>query len=163
MSARATNGNGPIVTLLLDDAPRQAIEAHAERHRTREVAGFLVGRLERQAGGHYDVTINGYLEARFTLLRAGSVTLSPDSWHFAHAELARRYPGRPSRLVGWTHTHPGRGAVLSEPDRFIHRAFFRLPWQVAAVVDPLVQTASFFGWSVGQGDVQQLPFVWQWG
>jgi proteasome lid subunit RPN8/RPN11 len=160
---RAANGDGTAVTILLDDDARRALQAHAHRRRDREVAGFLVGRQpEKQPDGRYVVAVADYIEAQFTISRGGSVTLTPESWHFAHVELAHRHPGHLARLVGWAHTHPGFGIFLSDPDLFIHRAFFRQPWQIAAVVDPITRTGGFFGWDAALGGVHRSPFVWHW-
>ena len=151
-------------TILLDDEPRRAIQAHATDRRDREVAGFLVGpQPEKQPDGRYVVTVVDYIPARFTVSRGGSVTLTADSWHYAHVELTRRYPGHLVRLLGWAHTHPGFGIFLSDLDLIIHHAFFRQPWQIAAVVDPIARTGGFFGWDAEMNEVRRDRFVWHWG
>lgn len=151
------------VTILLDDGPRRAMQAHATSRRDREVAGFLVGRQpEKQPDGYYVVAVTDYIEAQFTHSRGGSVTLTADSWHYAHVALARRHPGHLSRILGWAHTHPGFGIFLSESDLFIHRAYFRQTWQIAAVLDPLARTAGFFAWCPRAQGIHRHEFVWQW-
>jgi hypothetical protein len=70
-------------------------------------------------------------------------TGSPDSFRFpaesfldVAAVVARRGPG--TRLLGWYHTHLApitASGGLSQVDVDLHRRVFRLPWQVAALVE----------------------------
>jgi len=53
-------------------------------------------------------------------------------------------------IVGWYHTHPGWTIFLSEWDLFIHRSFFKDPWQFALVIDPSLDRAGFFVWKDDQ-------------
>jgi proteasome lid subunit RPN8/RPN11 len=158
------NGRCPAVTILLNDEPRRAMQAHALTRLDREVAGVMVGPWPRLLlDGHYLVEITDYIVGRYAIHDRSSVRLTPEFWRYANIEQARRYPGNTTAIVGWVHTHPGFGVFLSEPDLFIHRAFFRQPWQVAAVVDPAAHTGGFFGWDVNMGDVWRDGFVWHWG
>jgi proteasome lid subunit RPN8/RPN11 len=108
------------VTILLDEAPRRAMQAHALSCRDREVAGFLVGRRpEKQPDGYYVVAVSDYIEGQYLIIRDGSVTITAESWRQAQVDLARRHPGHLHRIVGWMHTHPGFAIFLSESDLFI--------------------------------------------
>jgi hypothetical protein len=62
------------------------------------------------------------------------------------------------RMVGWYHSHPHFGIFLSDYDQFIHENFFREPWQVAYVVDPLLEQRGWFGWV--DGKLVRFP-AWQ--
>ena len=60
-------------------------------------------------------------------------------------------------IVGWHHTHPNLRVFLSGYDLFIHRHFFPEPWQIAMVVDPVLQEFGFYQWL--HDDVVDCGFV----
>lgn len=152
------------VTILLNEAPHRAMEAHALRCRDREVAGMMVGpRPEKQPDGYYVVEIQDYIEARFTISTGGIVKITAESWRYVHAELARRHPGHLACIVGWMHTHPNMRLFLSESDRFIHCGFFKEIWQLAAVLDGVNRRGRFFAWNATRDEVHRHEFVWHWG
>jgi proteasome lid subunit RPN8/RPN11 len=128
----------------------QALESmirHAAENLDRERAGVLVGSAAASAEGVL-VAVDGMIPAQHTDASRGSVTFTHDTWEQINREKDRDWPDR--RIVGWYHTHPGFGLFLSEYDRFIHRSFFDLPWQIALVVDPRAQQCGVFGWSGGE-------------
>jgi proteasome lid subunit RPN8/RPN11 len=151
------------ITILLDEAPRRAMQAHALSHRDREVAGFLIGRRpEKQPDGYYVVAVSDYIEGQYLIIRDGSVTITAESWRHAHIGLARRHPGHLHCILGWMHTHPGFAIFLSESDLSIHCGFFKQIWQIAAVLDPQARTAGFFVWGGRGGGLCRHEFVWHW-
>jgi len=49
-------------------------------------------------------------------------------------------------VVGWYHSHPGLGAFFSGTDRATQRAFFRQPYSLGLVIDPVrVEHACYAG------------------
>ena len=75
------------ITILLNDAPRRAMQAHALAHKDKEVAGMMIGpRPEKQPDGFYVVEIVDYVAAKFTIIRDGSVTITADSWRYVHRQ-----------------------------------------------------------------------------
>lgn len=152
------------VTILLDEAPRRAIEAHALAQRDREVGGFLIGaRPEKQPDGYYVVEVRDYVPAAYSPRRDGSFTITADVWHHAHCLMHKRHADHRTVLLGWAHTHPGYGLMLSAYDRYLHGAFFKHVWQIAAVVDPLTRAAGFFAWDAAREEMGRHEFVWGWG
>ena len=151
------------VTILLEEAARRAMQAHALSSLQREVAGFMAGpRPEKGPDGRYVVWIQEFIPARFTLNLPGSVTFTPDTWRDAHIQLARRRPNHDATLIGWFHTHPGLRLFLSDYDKFLHRNWWKQRWHVAAVLDPVDRAGALFAWDKGQADICRLPFYWQW-
>ena len=152
------------VSILLDEAPRRAMEAHALSRGDGEVAGMMLGPWPaRLPDGLYLVEVQDYIPARHTVNHAGLVILTPESWRAIHDEKARRYPDGGMAIVGWLHTYPGLGLFLSESDRFIHRTYFDRPWHIAAVLDPVARAGGFFAWDAALGDIRRHEFVWHWG
>jgi proteasome lid subunit RPN8/RPN11 len=117
-----------------------------------EIGGFLIGAVR---GSGQVVVVESFLPAEHTRSRAGSVTFTHETWATLTRQSAERFPGK--RVVGWHHTHPGLGVFLSAYDLFIHRNFFREPWQIAMVVDPRAQELGFFHWR--GGDVHDCGFL----
>ena len=77
--------------------------------------------------------------------------------------MHQRHPDHLTAIVGWARSCPGCGLFLSAYDRYLHGAFFKQPWQVAAVIDPLARAAGFFAWDAAREGVGRHEFVWGWG
>jgi proteasome lid subunit RPN8/RPN11 len=133
-----------------DGAPRvyiyedvlEEILDYSEQDLTRELGGFLIG------GYHVDgqpyVEVRHFLEAVDARSRAASLTFTHETWASMNREVEQRFPRE--QIVGWHHTHPKLRVFLSGYDLFIHRHFFKESWQIAMVVDPVLQEFGFFQW-----------------
>ncbi len=156
VARRGSGGGGAqaLARVIIHEAVLKGILAHATSDTTREVGGVLVGSLVGEPGEHV-VEVSGWIAARHTEASRTSVTFTPDTWAAVHEEKERRYPDE--RIVGWYHTHPNLGIFLSQHDLFIHRNFFREPWQVALVVDPVREERGFFVW-LREGDIRSVPY-----
>jgi proteasome lid subunit RPN8/RPN11 len=133
-------------TAVFRAAALEEILDYGESDLTRELGGFLLG-------GTWDaakpvVEVRAFLPAGGTLARAASLTFTHETWAQLNRQVAERYPQE--SVVGWHHTHPGLGIFLSQYDLFIHRNFFRDPWQLAMVVDPQQQELGVFQWQGNQ-------------
>jgi len=149
-TSNAASLRGRAIGTVHDDAYRIVITApvlesiidYSEHDLRRELGGFLVGDVS--ASGPRIVEVGDFLPAVDVQSRAASLTFTHDTWAAMTREVRERFPDR--SVVGWHHTHPGFGVFLSGYDLFIHRHFFREPWQVALVVDPRRQELGFFQW-----------------
>jgi proteasome lid subunit RPN8/RPN11 len=117
--------------------------SHCEEECRGEQCGVLVGEPYLDDTGLY-LEIDDAIEGRFSDSRHRRVTFTHTTWQYIQKRIDADYPEK--RIVGWYHTHPGFGTFLSEEDIFIYRNFFRAPWQVALVVDPLKKDIRFFFW-----------------
>jgi len=124
------------------EAVLEQILDYSERDLARELGGFLIG------GYHHDrqpyVEVREFVAAVDVRSRSASLTFTHDTWATMNRDVARRFPAE--QIVGWQHTHPNLRVFLSGYDLFIHRHFFREPWQIALVVDPVEQEFGFFQW-----------------
>lgn len=119
---------------------------HAMSNLDREVGGLLLGEVYRDPNdGIIYPVITHAVAARFAAEARGHLTFTHDTWLDLNRQREEHYPDK--RVVGWYHTHPGLEIFLSQMDLFIHRNFFREPWQVAFVLDPQQDAAGFFVWS----------------
>ena len=50
-------------------------------------------------------------------------------------------------VVGWYHTHPNIGIFLSSTDITTCMMYYRKPYQIAIVIDPIRDHRGVFGWS----------------
>ena len=125
----------------------------SEQDLSRERGGFLLGGLHRDV--YVYVEIRHFLPAHAAQSRAASLTFTHDTWSTMNRQVESQFPNE--HVVGWQHTHPGFGVFLSGYDVFIHRNFFKQPWQVALVVDPKRQELGFFHWRDGR--VKDCGFV----
>lgn len=117
--------------------------ARGDGDSTREVGGVLVGELLRDDAGPY-LRIDDTIDALHADEKGAELTFTHATWEHIHKEMDGTHPDK--RLVGWYHTHPGFGIFLSDRDRFIHKSFFNLPFQIAFVYDPKTREHGVFGW-----------------
>lgn len=124
------------------------VSRHACRNSDREVGGVLLGHVYRDPGDDllYPV-ITDAVVARFATEARGHLTFTHETWRDLNRQREKHFPNK--RVVGWYHTHPGLDIFLSQMDLFVHRNFFRQPWQVAMVIDPRQDLGGFFVWSGG--------------
>lgn len=139
----------------------QQVNRYVTRHATsngdREVGGLLLGEvfLEPEDRVIYPV-ITHALAARYATEARGHLTFTHATWLDLTRQREDYYPDK--RVLGWYHTHPGLDIFLSEMDLFIHRNFFRDPWQVALVIDPRQDLAGFFVWAGSDVLDPQQPY-----
>jgi proteasome lid subunit RPN8/RPN11 len=135
--------------IFLHQRVNQAVTAHARQGGNREVGGVLLGSvfLEPESKQSY-IVITHSIPAEFAAEGRGHITFTRETWLKIHQIRERKYPTK--EIVGWYHTHPGLKIFLSELDLFIHRNFFREPWQVALVIDPAEDKGGFFTWAQGE-------------
>ena len=133
----------------IDRAVSTAVAAHVGEDTSNESGGVLVGTVEPDGS----LSITASIRAEHAQEHPSSLTFTHDTWTYINETLERDFPDL--RIVGWYHSHPGFSVFLSEYDTFIHRNFFSAPWQVAYVVDPLLQEDGFFGWS--DDDIVRFP------
>lgn len=122
------------------------VTRHAASNSNREIGGLLLGEIYHEPNEDilYPV-ITHAIAARFATEARGHLTFTHDTWLDLSQQREQHFPDK--HIVGWYHTHPGLDIFLSSMDLFIHRNFFRQPWQVALVVDPQQKAAGFFVWS----------------
>jgi proteasome lid subunit RPN8/RPN11 len=129
----------------LSDEIRERVYDHVFAHDDTEVGGVLVGDID--ATGRAEV--HGMIPALEADGARASVTFTHEAWQAILDVHERDFPDSPV-IVGWYHSHPGFGIFLSEHDIFIHKSFFREPFQLAYVVDPQDETEGIFGWRDGE-------------
>jgi len=117
------------------------IEAHAASDQSVELGGALLGGVFRHGQAQF-VEITDSIIATKAEHAHAEITFTHDTWVEIEAERERR--GAKAQIVGWYHTHPDIGVFFSEPDTFIQRNFFKEPWQVAFVIDPVRGDRGFF-------------------
>ncbi|MEQ8786040.1 MAG: Mov34/MPN/PAD-1 family protein [Pirellulaceae bacterium] len=130
----------------IEESVLEEIIDYSERDATRELGGFLLGRLIEAPRTIVDV--RRFWPALDARSGGASLTFTHEAWSQTHRAIDERFPQE--RIVGWHHTHPGFGVFLSGYDLFIHRHYFSEPWQIALVVDPKSHELGFFEWRGGE-------------
>jgi proteasome lid subunit RPN8/RPN11 len=115
-----------------------------------EEGGFLVGEAfeDAERPGSYLARIKAAVPAQQTGASFLHFTFTGDSFDHIKRLIDRDYPGQ--QLLGWYHTHlfPATSNFgLSSIDHRLHLSTFRLPWQVAGLinVDGKKRTLRFYG------------------
>lgn len=100
---------------------------------TDERGGLLLGRAWQHGGSAAAlVTVRAAVPGPDHEASAISLRLDTTVWDAARAQLAPD-----EQVVGWYHSHPGIGAFFSATDRSTQAAFFREPYSLGWVIDPL--------------------------
>jgi hypothetical protein len=114
-----------------------------------EEGGFLLGRVyeDRQLGDTYLLELTAALNAEHTGASLLHFTFTGDSFEAVKRTLQLSHPGE--RLLGWYHTHlfaASQEMGLSSIDLKLHFTTFRLPWQLAGLInlDGELRTLRFY-------------------
>lgn len=145
-----SKGLSVVRELIVHQSVLDAMAGHVTTDTTVENGGVMLGSVDDTTGA---VTITGSIAAVGAVSRVASLTFTHETWDHISEVQERSYPD--TKMVGWYHSHPHFGIFLSDHDLFIHRNFFKEPWQVAYVIDPLLHQEGFFVWE--DGDVARLP------
>lgn len=148
-----SKGLSAVRELIVHQSVLDAMAGHVSADTTVEHGGVMLGSVDDKTGA---VTITGSIAAVGAVSRVASLTFTHETWDHISEVQERSFPD--TKMVGWYHSHPHFGIFLSDHDLFIHRNFFKEPWQVAYVIDPLLHQEGFFVWE--DGDVARLP-KWQ--
>jgi 26S proteasome regulatory subunit N11 len=121
-----------------------------------EVMGFLLGNVYRHEGTTYSLV----RDVATTDLDASSVRV-----RFQSDAMERLFEsiddcGFSYLVVGWYHSHPGHGCVLSSTDVDTQRAMFNKPYHSALVIDPVRKEIEAF--RIENGIAVPRPFAVYW-
>lgn len=108
-----------------------------------ESGGILVGDVIEEFG-KLNIIVNGFVEARYCEATPTTLKFTHETWEYFHKEIDKNYQGK--KIVGWIHTHPDFGIFLSEYDKFIQQNFFKEPFQIAYVIDPIQNKEGLYIW-----------------
>jgi len=122
---------------------------HAASDLSHEIGGALVGQIlhDELADVQY-IVIEDIIPAEHTEFSRTHLTFTQTTLVQLNNELEAQFPDL--EMVGWYHTHPRMAVFLSSYDTWLHRNFFREPWQVALVVEPYREHGGFFCWQPEQ-------------
>lgn len=133
-SVRLTTRGNTLPRVVITAACLAAINAHLDTART-ELGGLLLG----QAYGG----LNGRTEAQILAVSRSIASEAFDSTNVSlrmEADVwtaARPFLDQGQIVLGWYHSHPNLGAFFSDTDRTTQRAFFRQPYSLGIVIDPV--------------------------
>ena len=142
-----------VIPLFVHEQVLEEILDYSEQDIHRELGGFLLGGIYRDADTVY-LEVEHFLPAIETESNIASLTFTHETWSALHRQVEMDHPD--AQILGWHHTHPDFGIFLSAHDRFIHRNFFSATWQVAMVVDPKRREFGFYQWR--EGDIVDSGF-----
>ncbi len=130
------------VLVIIKKIAKDYIDEYAATDTSRELGGVLIGSYE-ETGGRHIVKISAAIKARYTDASLAEIKFTHQTWEDIDKVKELYYPNE--KIIGWFHTHPGFGIFLSDYDLFIQNNFFKFPYQVAYVVDPIKGKSGFFG------------------
>jgi proteasome lid subunit RPN8/RPN11 len=125
-----------------------AIQVHLSSDITMEQVGLLFGHVEETACEPSIVTILTSHPLDPASASSTHVAMRRDQWPSAWRRLTSCKPDQ--QLVGWYHSHPGHGIFLSATDLRTQALWFRQPWHVALVFDPVSHSLGAFCGPQGQ-------------
>jgi len=127
-----------LVKVLVDDDLRQDVLRRRPFSNQVEEGGFLVGQIyaDRDQPDTYIAHVKDAVPAEHVGASFLHFTFTGDSFERIKQRLAMEHQGQ--RLLGWYHTHlfPGTDTIgLSSIDLRLHFTTFRLPWQIAGLIN----------------------------
>lgn len=135
------------VEIILSDVAWGQVNQHANEDMQNEAGGFLLGKLY-DFDGQITIRIETAIRAKGSAANAYSIEFTPEAWQKMEAELKQLQT--PLNLVGWYHTHLGLSAYFSETDYLMHERYFKDPWHVGMVIDPILGEQKFYRWDGDQ-------------
>ncbi len=105
---------------------------------TTDRAGLLIG--ETLEGG--TLRLIGSVELFSGQFPDNSLSALENAVASLLGEAARLWPGK--SVLGWFHTHPGFGVFVSSEDMVVHQNLSAYGCQIALIIDPIKNQASFF-------------------
>ena len=108
-----------------------ALQEHVKSSPTQAIFGFLVGELYRdpETGALYSI-IDKTLKLSQTIYGDKTEVVVGRLWDRMQEQLAKAH----GTLLGWYHSHPGQGGLLTAHDIETHQKFFTDPWHVTILV-----------------------------
>src|SRR5688572_24708227 len=108
-----------------------ALQEHVKGSPTQAIFGFLVGDLFRdpENGALYSI-IDKTLKLSQTIYGDKTEVVVGRLWDRMQEQLAKAH----GTLLGWYHSHPGQGGLLTAHDIETHQKFFTDPWHVTILV-----------------------------
>lgn len=108
-----------------------ALQEHVKSSPTQAIFGFLVGDLYRdpENGVLYSI-IDKTLKLSQTIYGDKTELVVARLWDRMQEQLAKAA----GTLLGWYHSHPGQGGLLTAHDIETHQKFFTDPWHVTILV-----------------------------
>lgn len=110
-------------------------------NKDREIGGVLLGSVLQDESGE-GINIQAYLPGRYMEETLANLTFTHKTWTDINQRHMREHNDK--RIIGWFHTHPGHGIFMSRYDLYIHQNYFAGDGQIAAVFDPVHNSAGFF-------------------
>lgn len=108
-----------------------ALQEHVKGSPTQAIFGFLVGDLYRDPdGGAIYLIIDKTLKLSQTIYGDKTEVVVARLWDRMQEQLAKAN----GTLLGWYHSHPGQGGLLTGHDIETHQKFFTDPWHVTLLV-----------------------------
>lgn len=135
-----------------------ALQEHVKSSPTQAIFGFLVGDLYRdpENGVLYSI-IDKTLKLSQTIYGDKTEVVVARLWDRMQEQLAKAA----GTLLGWYHSHPGQGGLLTSHDIETHEKFFTDPWHVAILVAAEAGgvTGKFFRTTQGNDDWHKTPLA----
>ncbi len=135
-----------------------ALQEHVKSSPTQAIFGFLVGDLYRdpENGVLYSI-IDKTLKLSQTIYGDKTEVVVARLWDRMQEQLAKAA----GTLLGWYHSHPGQGGLLTAHDIETHEKFFTDPWHVTILVAAEAGgvTGKFFRTTQGNEDWHKTPLA----
>lgn len=128
--------------IILAQAVLRSVQDHLNGDIKIERMGLLFGYVEQQVGIPLIVNILASHPLHSSSASSTHVAMLHDQWPSAWRHLTLCKPDL--QLLGWYHSHPGHGIFLSATDLYTQALWFRQPWHVALVFDPISHSLGAF-------------------
>jgi len=126
---------------ILEEARAEFIR-HLEADVSVEHGGILFGQAYTDPECGIYVEVTAAVAAPATIGTGARLQFTPDSWQGIMDYAKAAHPE--ANIVGWYHSHPNIGVFMSGTDMRTQQAFFRHPWCLSIVCDPVRRQIGYF-------------------
>ena len=112
----------------------KSLEREGQLH---EVGGLLLGgyRSDSIKEDHLELIVEAFAPIREVIAQSNTQLIVGPGFAYAYNDVLKA--DSDLLLIGWLHTHPGHGPFLSQTDLDQTQIFFKKPYQIAFVLDPM--------------------------
>ncbi|NMA82485.1 MAG: LysM peptidoglycan-binding domain-containing protein [Epulopiscium sp.] len=131
------------IQIYLEDYVHTYLYQYARQDSRNERLAILTGRYERKEGEEI-LLISGAIQVKHTVIEKGQPYFTGEAWDDVVKKQKQFFPG--DQILGWVHTQPGYGLMLTSFHQEQHEIWFGKPYQIIYIIDPIAKEGQFYAW-----------------
>lgn len=138
------------IQIYLEDYVYTYLYQYARKDTKSEQLAVLIGKYEKREEEEI-VLISGAIQVKDPEVEKGQPHFTEEAWEYVQEKQKEYFPE--TQVLGWMHTQPGYGLVMTSFHHKEHEKWFKMPYQLIYVIDPIGKLDHFYRWREGFRDV----------